>query len=344
MIKKFISIRNVGRFRNSAAPGNPELARNTLIMGANGLGKTTICAVLRSIKSGDPAPIIGRRTLGGDGPPTVELLLNAGPARFDSATWSTIDPSIAIFDGVFVSENVHSGEVVEVDHRRNLYRVIIGEEGVRLAEEDTRLAAQSREKTSEITAVARAIQPHIPEGMNLNQFIALRAYPEIDARIANQERTLESVRQAKQINDRQPLSEISVPTLPEGFAHLLGRTIDDIAQDAETKLSEHLASHGMEADGGNWIAKGLQHAEGETCPFCGQDTQGLPLVAAYRSIFSDRYKALRNEIANMRAGIVEKFGDAALGRLNTLVEQNKGTAEFWGRYCNFDPVSLAFHQ
>ena len=189
MIRKLISIKNVGRFRNSAAPGNPELARHTLILGANGFGKTTLCAVLRSLQTGDPAHIECRRTLGVTDPPTVELLLTGGPSRFDGAAWTRPYPALAIFDDVFVAQNVHSGEVVDLDHRRNLYLVMIGEEGVRLAEEDTRLAGQSRDKTGEITAAAGAIRPHIPAGMSLPQFIALQADPDIDARITEQERT-----------------------------------------------------------------------------------------------------------------------------------------------------------
>ena len=208
MLKKIISIRNIGRFRNSAAPGNPELSRYTLIVGANGFGKTTLCSVLRSLKTGDPTHITGRRTLGVEELPTVELLFPGGQKRFDGAAWSAPYPSLAIFDGTFVAENVHSGEVVEIDHRRNLYRIIIGEEGVRLAEEDARLARQSREKTREITAAARAIQPHIPAGMGLNAFHALPVDREIDARIANQEHTVEAVRQARQISNRPALSEI----------------------------------------------------------------------------------------------------------------------------------------
>ena len=83
MIRKIISIKNMGRFKNSAAAGNPDLTRHTLIVGANGSGKTTLCAMLRSLKSGDPAHITGRKTLGVEGPPTVELLLPTGPARFN---------------------------------------------------------------------------------------------------------------------------------------------------------------------------------------------------------------------------------------------------------------------
>ena len=98
----------------------------------------------------------------------------------------------------------------------------------------------------------------------------------------------------------------------------------------------------MEADGGNWIAKGLDYADRGTCPFCGQNIRDLPLISAYRAVFSARYNALRDEITAMRTQIAEQFGDGALGRLSTRVEQNKGALEFWGRYCDFDPAPLAF--
>lgn len=342
MLRKIISVKNIGRFRSAAAPGNPMLTRVTMILGANGFGKTTLCAIFRSLQSGVPGHIIGRRTLGVEDPPTVELLLPGGTTRFNGASWSAAYPAIAIFDGVFVAENVHSGEVVDLDHRRNLYRVIIGEEGVHLAEKEAIFAGQSREMTGEISALARAIQPHMPSGMNLEAFISLPANPDIDAHIAEQERVVEAVRQAKQISDRQPLSEIALPVLPEAFAALLARTVDDIAQDAEECLAAHFAAHRMEADGGNWIAKGLDHADGATCPFCGQDILGLPLIAAYRAVFSARYKALRNDIAAIRDQIAEGFGDGAIGRLETLAERNKSAAEFWSRYCTFDPAGVAF--
>ena len=80
----------------------------------------------------------------------------------------------------------------------------------------------------------------------------------------------------------------------------------------------------------------------EACPFCGQGIDGLPLIAAYRAIFSDRYQALRNDIASMRDEIADQFGEGALGRISTLVEQNKGASEFWGRYCAFDAQAIAF--
>ncbi|MGO9773768.1 MAG: hypothetical protein ACLPSW_30325, partial [Roseiarcus sp.] len=280
MLRKIIAIKNVGRFRNSATTPNPQFAKHTFIVGANGYGKTTICAVLRSLRTGNPAHVVGRKTLGVADAMAIDLLLEGGATRFDGNTWSVTHPAVAIFDGVFVAENVHSGEVVEIDHKRNLYRVIIGDDGVRLAEEDSALAASSRAKTVEITAAARAIQSHVPTGLKLEAFLALPVVADIDDQIAIQERIVDANRQAAAIRDRAALSEIPAPTLPTGFANVLARTIDDIAQEAEQLVTSHLAAHGMVDGGGNWLAEGLDHANQGTCPFCGQDIEGLSLVAA----------------------------------------------------------------
>ena len=341
MLRKIISIKNVGRFLNSAAAGNPELSHCTLIAGANGFGKTTLCSIFRSLKTGNPAYIVGRRTLGIEDQPTVEMLLPENQVRFDNNTWTTTHPHLVIYDSTFISENIHSGEVVEIEHRRNLFQVIIGEEGVRLGKEDSTLARQSRDLTGEITETTKAINPHIPRGMSLDTFLALPADQEIDERITEQEHILNAVSQAQLIHDRAPLSEIKIANLPEGIGELLGHTIAHIEQDVEARLNTHLAAHNMEAGGSSWLAKGLEHTNGETCPFCGQNIRGLPLVAAYRSIFSDRYKALKRDIADMYDQIDEQFGDGAVGHLKTCIERNRGTIEFWSQYCRFDATTLA---
>ena len=339
MLKKIIAIKNVGRFRNSAAPGNPQLAKHTLMLGANGYGKTTFCAVLRSLQTGDASHILGRKSLGVADDISVELLFDTGAIRFDGAAWGATRSAIAVFDGVFVAENVHSGEVVEINQKRGLYRVIIGDAGVKLAEADATLAADSRAKTGEITTAAKAIQSHIPAGMKLDAFLALPAVADIETQIGEQILTVEAVRQAGQIKDRATLSEFTIPVLPDDFTNLLALTVDDIAQDAERLLSDHLTAHGMSAGDGNWIATGVEHA-GNTCPFCGQDIKGLPLIAAFRAVFSERYKLVRSNIGAMKTRITQLFGDAALARLDTAVARNKGDIEFWSKYCAFDPAPL----
>ena len=339
MLKKIISVKNIGRFINSAAPSNPQLAKYTLISGANGYGKTTLCAILRSLQTGEPAHVIGRKTLGVADNSSVELLLDSGAVRFDGTSWNATLPHLSIFDGTFVAENVYSGEVVEIEQKRSLYRVIIGREGAQLAEKESQLSAASRAKTSEITLAEKQVQPYIPTGMTLGQFAVLQVDPDIDAKITTQQRTLEAVRLAGQIAARAPLGEFNLPPMPGNFCTLLAKTLENVAADAEQQLAEHLSAHGMGTNSA-WLAAGLPHASHDRCPFCGQDTKGLSLISAYRAIFSDSFKALKAELAEMKAAVSQLFGEGAVGRLMTLAEQNKGSTEFWGRYCQFDPVPL----
>src|SRR3990172_5375473 len=150
MLKKFISIKHVGRFLNYSASGAVELKRYNLIFAENGRGKTTLCAILRSLQNGDPADIVGRTTLGGTDPPEIRLRSDVGNAIFSLGSWNATLPTLSIFDSTFVSENVYAGDAVNLDHRRSLYRVIIGKEGVDLARQVDEIDAHIKVKTSEI--------------------------------------------------------------------------------------------------------------------------------------------------------------------------------------------------
>ena len=129
MLQKIISIKNVGRFQSCAALGDVTFRRFTLVFAENGRGKTTLCAILRSLSTNTPAFVIGRKTLGSIEPPEVQILVSNGNATFRDGAWNAPFPDIAVFDAVYVSENVFAGDVVDTEHRRNLYRVIIGARG-----------------------------------------------------------------------------------------------------------------------------------------------------------------------------------------------------------------------
>ena len=144
MLQRVIAIKNVGRFRNSAATPNPPFAKHTLVFAPNGYGKTTFCTVMRSVQSGDAAPVIGRRTLGAGAAPEIDLLFADANRRLQDGAWSAPASKISVFDGVFVAENVHSGDVVDVTHKRGLYRVIVGREGVGLAEQQHSLVRAAK--------------------------------------------------------------------------------------------------------------------------------------------------------------------------------------------------------
>lgn len=342
MLRKFISIKNVGRFVNCKAQGDVELKRYTLIFAENGRGKTTLCAILRSLQSGEAAHIIGRTTLGGTDQPEIEILTNTGVVAFPQSTGTAVIPDIAIFDSTFVSENVHSGELVSIEHRRNLYTVIVGKQGVDLARKIDVLDGKSRAKASDIGEKYAALRAFAPRGMTVEAFIALEEDSSIDDRIAAKEKELDAVKQAVQIRDRAGLAS---PTLP-GFSRpnletLLGRTIESVAADAAKHVTDQIQTHAMHARGQAWLSEGFGYVQNNTCPFCNQSLDGArDLVAAYRDFFSQEYKTLRTEIDVLRHQVETVLSDRAIADFERALDQNAAAIEFWTRFCEIASPAL----
>jgi wobble nucleotide-excising tRNase len=341
MLNKVVSIKNVGRFKCATAVG-PQLKPYVLLWGANGSGKTTLCAILRSLRSGDPGQVIGRKSLGNKGDPEIDLLTDGEIVRFTAnGGWSKTIPAISIFDATFVTENVYSGEFVDVDHKRRLYRVIIGQNGTILAEEEARLVADIRAKTSEIKSKGTELEASFSKSLSLNEFLRLPTDPEIDAKIASQQKILDAVRQSEEIRRREPLRGFSIPDFPNELGTTLAATIEGVAADVENRVRKHLAAHGMTEDGQAWLGKGLLHIADQSCPFCGQSLRGLSLMEAYHSLFSEGYRMLKNRIESQRKAIAEGFSEAVIGQTNTQAAENRRAMEFWGRYCSIETEGAA---
>jgi len=173
MLKKFISIKNVGKFRNCVASGDIEFRRLSLVYAENGRGKTTLSAILRSLQLGDPLFITERNTLDGNGTSQVDLLTDSGKLSFDGTTWTQQYQSLAIFDSTYISENVYSGDFVELDHKKRLYHVTIEKEGVSLALKVNDCDGKSRELASQIKAKRDELARKLPKGANLDGFLSL---------------------------------------------------------------------------------------------------------------------------------------------------------------------------
>ena len=334
MLRKFVSIKNVGRFASYGASGDVELKRYNLIFAENGRGKTTLCALLRSLQSGDGAHVIGRATLGASDPPEAEILTTGGMITFHQGAWKETVPDIAIFDSTFVSENVHSGDVVHIGHRRSLYSVIVGKQGVDLAQQIDHLDGRSRAKAAEIGEKAAAILTFAPRGMTVDTFIVLEEDAAISHKIESKERELDAVKQAAQIRIRAGLVNLILPAFDQtALGAILCRTINTIAADAEHRVTAQIRSHAMHDRGQAWLSEGLGYIQGSSCPFCNQPLDGAAsLVAAYRDFFSAEYNTLRSFIAAMRRQIETDLSDRAIGDLERVIDQNTTSVEFWTRF------------
>src|SRR5665213_2390078 len=134
MINRLQLLRNVGTLDSVDDGANIPLKRLTLVYADNGRGKTTLAAILRSLATGDPLPIAERRRLAAQHPPHVILDCSGGPpdAMFQNNAWNRTLLNMAVFDDVFVDQNIYSGLAVEPEHRQHLHELILGAQGVTL--------------------------------------------------------------------------------------------------------------------------------------------------------------------------------------------------------------------
>ena len=126
MLERIQLLRNIGQFDSVSVGRQIRLSRLTLIYAENGRGKTTLAAILRSLSSGDPVPIIERQRLATANPPHVVLAsVDSNPIVFENGRWSQSASDIAVFDDIFTAENVYSGLVVDNQQRQNLHELIL---------------------------------------------------------------------------------------------------------------------------------------------------------------------------------------------------------------------------
>ena len=339
-IRKIISVKNVGRFHNYNASGDVTLKRFTLVFAENGRGKTTLCDILRSVQHSDPAPVNGRRTIGNSGTPEINILTDTGNLTFGAGVWSGDLPALAIFDSTFVFQNIYSGDVVNLNHRRNLYRVIIGKDGVDLARKVDELDADIRTKTAEIRDRRAFVQSHTPQGFDVDIFVRLEPDPDIEAKINTKQMELEAVRQADQLRARAALTTLAIPMMPGNFESLLTATLEGLAADAGNRVAAQVQSHGMQTRGEPWLSEGLGYLRNNNCPFCDQSVAGSALIEAYKTHFSSAYRALQRQIETLRATIESTLGDRAIAQAERTVDTNEAAAEFWARYCDITRPTL----
>lgn len=336
-IRKITKLKTIGKFRSAAISGG-EYDKFTLLYAGNGRGKTTLCAVLRSLKTGSSIHIEDRRTLGESTLPEAQLLLDTGAAVFANGKWNQTADKIHIFDGSFVTENVHAGEEVSTDHRRALYRVIVGTKGVQLAEELDALDAKITETTAKIASERKALQQHVPSGVTFDKFLALAEDAQINAKIDAKHGQIKAADQAATIASKPLLKTCAIPALPQDFLPLVQKSIAGVSADAAKRLEEHLAKHKFGDDGEGWLATGLAHIHDESCPFCANSLAGNQLVELYKQYFDEAYGDFVSSLQTLLSDLETALSEAAALKMQTRFKELASEAEYWQSFGAVDFV------
>jgi len=346
MIEKFISIKNIGRFRDCSPRGDVTFRKLNLLFAENGRGKTTLCAILRSLQSGQPEFILERKTLGTSDPASVQIRLGGNNITFETNGWSGTHQDIAVFDSVFVHDNVYAGDYVDHDHKKNLYRVIVGAQGVQLAKQIDELDDKIRGANNDIRTKKEAVSRTLPNGVTLEDYLKWQPDENIENKIqeknkevTNLQRTLEK---ATEIQSKGLLSKIALPDFSSDFLTILNKQLKDITVDAEAQVRQQIAAHNMGIQGETWLSQGLGFVTNGKCPFCGQGITGIDLIAAYRSHFNVAYKNLKQEVAKLTQKVINSIGESSLNPVQQTFSNNLTLVEFWKQFTELALPSFAF--
>ena len=344
MIEKFINIKNIGRFRDCSPRGDVSFRKLTLLFAENGRGKTTLCAILRSLQAGQPEYIAERKTLGTSDPPSVQIRLGGKTITFQTGSWSSTHPDIALFDSAFIHDNVYAGDYVEHEQKKNLYRVIIGTQGVQLARKIEDIDGKIRAANADIKIKKGTASNTLPNGTTLETYLAWQPVEDIEAKIqqknteiTNRQQTLDK---ATEIQSKGLLTKISLPAFPDDFQTILSRHLADVTANAEHRVRKQISAHDMGSQGEIWLSQGVGFVVDDKCPFCGQGVSGNELIAAYRSHFNAAYKDLKQNVAQLSQRLASSIGESSLNAAQQTCSTNQTLIEFWKQFVEISTPSL----
>ena len=340
-------LRNIGLF-DSIAPG-PQLpfAKLSLVYAENGRGKTTLAAILRSLRTGAANIIVERHRLGAAHPAHVILRHATGVLyTFQDGAWSAALPSLAIFDDAFVAENVCAGIEIGSEQRQNLHELILGAQGVALNTALQRHISAVEQHNRDLRNKENAIPAAARQGMNVDEFCALPADADIAAHIQDAERALAAARSAAAVQAQPEFTFLELPPIDlDAINAVLARDLPQLDAAAAAEVQTHLAHLGPGAE--RWIGEGVglidaasrDQAE-ESCPFCKQGLPGVALINHYRAYFGAAYAELRTEIETAIGTLTRNHSGDVPAAFERAVRVAGEKREFWARFTAVPELAL----
>jgi len=299
MLETVVKIGNVGVLQN-ATPARVDLQKVALIYADNARGKSTLSSLLWACAESDAAAVLERKTVGAAAPPQVVLRFKTGQATsvasFDGTTWGAHPAKLAVFNQEFVERNVFASDGVKPEHREKLLEFALGVTAVTQRAEFEKQAEVQRERATDLSTAERALQGFRGE-LTVDAFIGLPPLVDGDKQLDAIDKNLLEARDAERIRNRPLFRQVTVPEYDfTALKKLAASSFESVAATAEQTARAHFAAHSGSSTE-RWVAEGMHHKPDHDCPFCGQSTEGVELLAAYRTYFDDAYKQHLKKVA-----------------------------------------------
>lgn len=346
MIRHFKKITGTGIFRDYRPAGGiapPDFQHLNLVYGENGTGKTTLSLILQSLK-GDDELMLKKRSFDLAVPQEVEVKTNlpGDPVfQFSNNRWNRHLTGIEIFNAHFIHENIYTGLEINANHRKNLFEIILGEEGVRLKKEIQSIKERIQNGNKVVRETGKEIEAAIGNVYDAGTYAGMEPDPHIEARIAEKEHELETARNFQTIQSTAYLSELpdfEIPLEAVWARALLLQSIDRISEDYLKKFNAHKSHLDMGGMAEEWIKKGYEAIVDDTCPFCQRPfNQTVGILEAYKQYFNEVYNDLLTNLGVANEALRRYNLEALLLEIENRITTNLGLIVFWKNYLPSPP-------
>ncbi len=339
MLERISDIQGIGLFHQ--ANGKPYTCQKaTLIYADNGRGKSTLVSIFRSTATGNASLISAYKTVDGTLPTKVILQFGSGhKVIFENGTWSEQRPELMTFDADFIGRNVHSGGVVNTDHRKNLLEFALGEAAVTARAAVDKATYESKAARDQVQSIESQLSGY-HQGLSLAQFEQLPQVSDIDTKIAELQKRLTAASNVAAIQARPVPKVIVEPSFDiDGLFDGLALSLKDVHVDAEKTVKQHIAKLGGKG-AESWLSQGHQFGSGSACPFCDQDISNNDLVRAYQSHFNAAYADLKSKVASLQNMVVVGAAASIIDGFSKSVGVVVAQANAWTEHLPMPAISF----
>jgi len=340
MIQKIEKIKNIGNYQDYVASGDVTLKKINLIYAENGAGKTTLARILHSVSVNAPEIISNHKRINATTGPEVQIKDDKGGVlNFNANHWDRSESNIAVFDAHFVSENIYTGFYINSEHRKQLYKFVLGSIGVDIANKIERVKLIIDNINNEKSKLASQIKID-SKNQDVDKVCSLKPLERIDYLIKEKKQELKIAQDNTVILKQSSLPlfpQFPFAVNPEEIKLALGFSVDGISKEYLDIVKHHLnkfdtkGSMGME----QWLYTGIQIITKDNkkeCPFCGNNLDGIKLIEGYNQFFSNKYKESVSLTKNLKDLFATISIDQFIEQITSFKKQSENLEKFWTTY------------
>ena len=333
MISKIKSLKSIGKFYDFSASGNNlSWDTKTFVFAPNAYGKSTLVNVLRSLRENNPKLLYSRKTLGSTSLQRVTMVINSENYCFNGTKWERSFEKIQIFDASFIYSNVHSHEI-EHGHKKNIHRIIIGEQGVKIDEELVLLKTSEKNKRQEFDSLVKQFNTASFSHYTIDKFLNIPATEEdaVVVRIQELENDIKSKISENTVRGLKLPSVLNAPSFDlSEIKTLASDNLVGVHETTEKRVLEHITQNIKDRNHAkDFIRQGLDLMQ-VNCPFCGQDLKGVTeIIQSYKEFFNDSFRKHQNSLKVMSDKFINWNLENTLTQIISLHHANAAITKQW---------------